>query len=57
MSSPRTRLAIIAVVVVALLGGVVLWTQRSTEPAAVAAQESPGTIVPISLPARPALYA
>jgi hypothetical protein len=44
MSSPRTRLAIIAVVVVVLLGGVAVWTQRSTEPAVVAAQEPPGTV-------------
>jgi hypothetical protein len=44
MSSPRTRLAIVAVAVVVLLGGVAVWTQRGSEPAPVAAQESPGTI-------------
>lgn len=42
MSSPRARLALVAVAVVVLLGGIAVWTQRSSEPAPVAA-EAPAT--------------
>jgi lipoprotein-anchoring transpeptidase ErfK/SrfK len=44
MSTSRTRLAIVAVVVVALLGGGLLWVLRSSDPESIAAPEPIGTV-------------
>lgn len=49
MSSPRARLALVAVAVVVLLGGIAIWTQRSSDPAPVAA-EAPVTTVGSAVP-------
>ena len=50
MSSPRLRLALVAVAALVVLSGIVLWSQRGTEVATPVSAEAPTTTVGTSAP-------